>query len=151
MSPLFLDFLPIQVTTEHRVEFPVLDTVGSHCECYVTSVVSDSMRLFGLQSARFLCPWDSPGKNTAVGCRFLLQDSHQLSILCIVSTVYLCQSQSPNSFYTHFSLLMCPYICSLCLSSLWNTLVQMVLFTKHKYNHQSFTYLPSCPKWSHQV
>ena len=23
--------------------------------------------------ARFLCPWDSPGKNTGVGCRFLLQ------------------------------------------------------------------------------
>ena len=24
ISPLFLDFLPIQVTTEHKVEFPVL-------------------------------------------------------------------------------------------------------------------------------
>ena len=23
--------------------------------------------------ARFLCPWDSPGKNTGVGCHFLLQ------------------------------------------------------------------------------
>ena len=27
----------------------------------------------GLQSARLLCPWDSPGKNTGVGCHFLLQ------------------------------------------------------------------------------
>ena len=27
----------------------------------------------GLQPARVLCPWDSPGKNTRVGCRFLLQ------------------------------------------------------------------------------
>ena len=27
----------------------------------------------GLQSTRLLCPWDSPGKNTGVGCRFLLQ------------------------------------------------------------------------------
>ena len=25
-----------------------------------------------LQPARRLCPWDSPGKNTAVGCHFLL-------------------------------------------------------------------------------
>ena len=25
------------------------------------------------QPARFLCPWDSPGKNTRVGCHFLLQ------------------------------------------------------------------------------
>ena len=26
-----------------------------------------------LQPARLLCPWDSPGKNTGVGCHFLLQ------------------------------------------------------------------------------
>ena len=25
------------------------------------------------QPIRLLCPWDSPGKNTGVGCRFLLQ------------------------------------------------------------------------------
>ena len=24
--------------------------------------------------ARLLCPWDSPGRNTGVGCHFLLQD-----------------------------------------------------------------------------
>ena len=36
------------------------------------SVVSDSWRPHGLQHARLLCPWDSPGKNTGVGCRFLL-------------------------------------------------------------------------------
>ena len=27
---------------------------------------------YGLQSARFLCPWVSPGKNIEVGCYFLL-------------------------------------------------------------------------------
>ena len=27
----------------------------------------------GLQPAGFLCPWDFPGKNTGVGCHFLLQ------------------------------------------------------------------------------
>ena len=26
-----------------------------------------------LQPTRLSCPWDSPGKNTGVGCRFLLQ------------------------------------------------------------------------------
>ena len=26
----------------------------------------------GLQTARLLCPWDSPGKNIGVGCHFLL-------------------------------------------------------------------------------
>ena len=29
--------------------------------------------LCGLQPARLLCPWDSPGKNSGVGCHFLLQ------------------------------------------------------------------------------
>ena len=31
------------------------------------------VQLFGLQPTRLLCPWDSPGKNTGVGCHFLLQ------------------------------------------------------------------------------
>ena len=34
----------------------------------VTTLVSDSVQCFGLQPARLLCPWDSPGKNTGVGC-----------------------------------------------------------------------------------
>ena len=29
-------------------------------------------------SARLLCPWDFPGKNTGVGCHLLLQGSSQL-------------------------------------------------------------------------
>ena len=37
------------------------------------SVVSDSMQSHGLQSTRLFCPWNSPGKNTGVGCHFLLQ------------------------------------------------------------------------------
>ena len=41
--------------------------------CSVTAVVSDSWWARGLQPARPLCPWDSPGKNTGVGCHFLLQ------------------------------------------------------------------------------
>ena len=35
--------------------------------------MSDSVRPHGLQSTRLLRPWDSPGKNTGVGCHFLLQ------------------------------------------------------------------------------
>ena len=35
--------------------------------------MSDSCGPHGSQPARFLCPWDSPGKNTGVGCHFLLQ------------------------------------------------------------------------------
>ena len=36
------------------------------------SVVSDPQRPHGLQPTRLLHPWDFPGKNTGVGCHFLL-------------------------------------------------------------------------------
>ena len=37
------------------------------------SVVSASSRPHGLQPTRLLCPWDSPGKSTGVGCHCLLR------------------------------------------------------------------------------
>ena len=36
-------------------------------------LMSDSLRPHGLQTARILCPWNSPGTNTEVGCHALLQ------------------------------------------------------------------------------
>ena len=45
---------------------------GHNC-CEVTSVVSDSVRPQRRKPTRLPRPWDSPGKNTGVGCRFLLQ------------------------------------------------------------------------------
>ena len=50
-------------------EFKMKEVKVSH------SVMSDSFRPHGLMSplARLLCSWDSPGKNTGVGCHFLLQ------------------------------------------------------------------------------
>ena len=35
--------------------------------------MSNSVRPHGLPPTRLLRPWDSPGKNTGVGCHFLLQ------------------------------------------------------------------------------
>ena len=43
------------------------------CCCKVASVVSDIVRPHRQQPTRHPRPWDSPGKNTAVGCHFLLQ------------------------------------------------------------------------------
>ena len=44
-----------------------------YCCCQVASVVSDSVRPQRRRPTRLPRPWDSPGKNTAVGCHFLLQ------------------------------------------------------------------------------
>ena len=43
------------------------------CCCKVASVVSDPVRPHRWQPTRLPHPWDSLGKNTGVGCHFLLQ------------------------------------------------------------------------------
>ena len=53
------------------------------------SVVSDSFWPYGLQPTRILCPWDSSGKNTGVGCHALLQgisptQGLNQSLLCLL-------------------------------------------------------------------
>ena len=51
----------------------LLPLVCCRCCCYVASVVSDSVKSYRWQPTRLPCPWGSQGKNTGVGCHFLLQ------------------------------------------------------------------------------
>ena len=55
----------------------VLENLGQYhtaaAAAAVASVVPDSVRPQRQQSTRLPRPWDSPGKNTRVGCHFLLQ------------------------------------------------------------------------------
>ena len=43
------------------------------CCCCIASVMSNSVRTHRQEPTRLLCPWDSPGKSTGVGCHCLLQ------------------------------------------------------------------------------
>ena len=43
------------------------------CSCSVAQSCLTFLWPHGLYPARFLCPWDFPGKNTGVSCHFLLQ------------------------------------------------------------------------------
>ena len=54
------------------------------CCCEVASVVSNSVRPHRWQPARLPHPWDSPGKNTGVGCHFLLHASMLDDCNCVV-------------------------------------------------------------------
>ena len=47
--------------------------IGYVLACVLSHFMSNFMRPHGLQPARLLCPWDSPGKNIGVGCHALLQ------------------------------------------------------------------------------
>ena len=51
----------------------IINLCNNRSCCWVTSVVSDSVRPQRRQPTRLPRPWDSPGKNTGVGCHFLLQ------------------------------------------------------------------------------
>ena len=53
-----------------------------HC-CLVTKSCLTLLIPHGLQPARLLCPWDSPGKNTGVGSHSLLQRIFQTQASCI--------------------------------------------------------------------
>ena len=51
---------------------------------------------------RLLCPWDSPGKNTRVGCQFLLQCTHacmliRFSCVRLCVTLWTAAHQAPPS------------------------------------------------------
>ena len=51
--------------------YQVTQKTSSFDSC-LCSVMPDSLQPYGLQLTRLPCPWDFPGKNTQVGCHFLL-------------------------------------------------------------------------------
>ena len=61
--------------------------------------MSDSVRPHRRQSTRLHCPWDSPGKNTGVGCHFLLQCVKVKSLSCVrlLATPWTAAYQAPPS------------------------------------------------------
>ena len=54
-------------------KFFITKPSGKSSVSVTPSTVLDSLAPHGLQLARLLCPWNSPGKNTGVGCNFILQ------------------------------------------------------------------------------
>ena len=52
------------------------------CVCVSHSVMFNSLRPYRLWPARLLCPWDSLGTKTGVGCYFLTQNLLQMDGKC---------------------------------------------------------------------
>ena len=61
-----LSLIPVSHKPSGWVEYSNYVCMLSH------SIASDSLWPNGLQPARLPRPWDSPGKNTGVGCHFIL-------------------------------------------------------------------------------
>ena len=73
-------------------------------------VLSDSLRPHRRKPTRLLCPWDSPGKNTGVGCHSLLQRiclTQGLNLglpRCRQTLYHLSHQGSPSDSLIHSSL-----------------------------------------------
>ena len=50
-------------------KFNLID-IYCQCQCVSRSVMFNSLQPYRLYPTRFLCPWNSLGKNTGVGCHF---------------------------------------------------------------------------------
>ena len=66
--------------TRKMYRLTVLETGSPKSRCWQIHAVTvkslqscPTVQSHRQQPTRFLCPWDSPGKNTGVGCHFLLQ------------------------------------------------------------------------------
>ena len=68
--PRHSDLLPVNILEDLMVSLFVCLFI---LQCVSRSVLSESLQPHGLQPARLLYPWNSPGKNTGVGRHFLLQ------------------------------------------------------------------------------
>ena len=109
------------------------------CMRWSRSVMSDSLQIHGLYPTRLLSPWDFPGKNTEVGCHFLLQGifltqgsnpglprcrqtlyclSYQGSYLHINITIYIVTFLDNISMRNYCSLHPSPFPCE--TGILWN-------------------------------
>ena len=82
--------------------------------------------------ARILCPWDSPGKTTGLGCHALLQGIFPTQRLnpCLLSLLHwqtgssaLAAPGKPNSLYRH----MCIYIYVCIYTYTWTSLVTQLV------------------------
>ena len=74
--------------------------------------MSDSVRPYGLYPSRLLCPWDSSGRNTRVGCHALLQEIFSTQGL----NLYLMFRSLSNGFFTTSATWEAPELLHICLT-----------------------------------
>ena len=96
----------------------------------------DFLRPHGLQPASLLCPWGSPGKNTGVGCHFLLpwifptQGSNSCLLYWLAGSLPLSYLGSPQSLVWIWAKLCLhlvtdiykAFLCTAWIFSRWNSL-----------------------------
>ena len=104
----------------------------------VTTFVSDSLRPYGLHPARLLCQWDSPGKNTGVGCHAILQgifltQGSNLDLPCLHVYVYVCVCMCIYMY-------MCVYSWNIYLGVLYLYIFIYKVYISSKYIYEVYIF-----------
>ena len=105
----FSSIFPLGLEFDHCSPAPLLGSIPSYHQFMPRllllllshAVMSDSVQPHRQLPTRLPCPWDSPGKNTAVGCHFLLQCMKVkvkfLSCVRLLGTPWTAAHQAPPS------------------------------------------------------
>ena len=109
---IILTFLVFVFKITASINSPTLFVCVCVCVCVCVSclVMSSSLQPHRLQSTRPLCPWDSSGKNTGAGCRFLLQEKLQKKVKllsCLGAVKKLILKSQIHSSLNAYSILKC--------------------------------------------
>ena len=94
--------------------------VYMHACVHACLVVSNSLWLHGLWPTRFLCPWNFKGRNTGIGCHFLLLGiflTQELNLHLLhwqAHSLSLCCLGSPTNMDMLYSTIQsCPALCNI--------------------------------------
>ena len=97
---------------------------------YACSIMSCFLQLYRLRLIRLLCPWNFPGKNTGVGCHFLLnphmEPTYLLSLVLYVNSLPL--SHKGSSDYLHFLSFLILWQKSIYLFRCWVSFIPINIF-----------------------
>ena len=88
------------ISQRHSTYKPYVKEILSFSCCLVAKLHPSLLWPSGLGPTRLLCPWNSPGKNTAVGCHFLLQGIFPTQG-CNLSLLSLLHWQADSSSLNH--------------------------------------------------
>ena len=146
LSTLYLDSSHLQNHSSH------------FREKWSRSVVSNSLWPHGPYPTRILCPWDFPGKNTGVGCHFLLQGlfptqglnqghlSHKGSKRSLSTEIWGCFPRTHSSLWSLTDLGLnvdFPYF-----SDVWTRASHCDI---NEHTRQVCHYLRSCGSWAREA
>ena len=124
-------------------DFPIQMVKSESESC---SVMSDFCDPMDCSPTRLLCPWDSLGKNTGMGCHFRLQGifptqglnpglPHCRWILCQLS--HKGSSECAASINTHCKTINEHYFHILCFFPKSKSPLQLLLISKNRYQSRS--------------